>query len=363
MAKQWLVKIAAEDDGKDPVLLRVTSKGSESLDLDLIATESTVVFKGKLRKRTVQTLKAKNYRGTEDEWEAILKYALLEGQSSVISDDQKQTLELGTSAKGKEGRKVLSIIFRQRIDDITLRLGAIELPEDDGVEISLFDWAILAMDKYKSVEGELSEISKKAAEDETTIASLQTQLADLVEAKAEHEEQLISKFVLLLNEKKAKIRDQNRILQTSSLHEGRLEYVRGSVDGRRRSYTTSRVSKRPAPDDDSNDDGSQAFETQDDDRRQESENGATDSDQQTTPGSTESGASDSELPIQARKTSARKASPQKAKNSAPTPARKPPLHAPFSEGKSGHNTRSETWKAPERPLEDGEETESDDDEL
>jgi hypothetical protein len=363
MAKQWLVKIVMQNNDKDPVLLRVTTKGKDDLDLDLVATESTAVFKGKLRKRNIQTLRHKNYSGTEDQLEAILKYVLLEGQSSLINEDEKRRLEVGASVKGKEGRRVLSITFRDRIEDITSGIGAIELCEDDTEEISLFDWAILAVDKYKSVEGELSIISNQAAEDKTTIISLQKQLADLVEAKSEHEEQLISKFVLLLNEKKAKVRDQKRLIQTSHPNQERMEDVRGPIDERRRSYTTRRGSKRSAPEADQSEDESQAFETQENTRRQEPEAEEIESDRRTTPDTTESEASDGELPIGAKKISPRKSSPQKVKKTASTPASEPQLRASASRGKSGRNTGSEASKAPEQPLDDDEETESEDDEL
>jgi hypothetical protein len=363
MANQWLLKIVVQDDDKDPVLLRVTSKGKNNLDLDLVATESTAVFKGKLRKRKIQALRHKNYSGTEDQFEAILKYVLLEGQSSLISEEQKRRLEVGASVKEKEGQRVLSITFRDRIEDITSGIGAIELSEDETEEISLFDWAILAVDKHKSIEGELSNISKQAAEDQTTIASLQKQLADLVEAKAEHEEQLISKFVLLLNEKKAKVRDQKRLIQTSHPNQERIEDVRRSIDERRRSYTTRRGSKRSAPEADESEDESLAFETQDNTRRQVPEAEEIESDRRTTPDTTESEAIDGELPIQAKKISPRKSSPQKVKKTAPTPASEPPLRASASGGKSGRITRSEAPKAPEPPLDDDEETASEDDEL
>ena len=368
MAHQWIVKLAGQDDDKETVLIHVTSKGSEDLDLDLVATESTTVFKGKLRKRKLKTLTAKNYNGKEDEWEAILQYALLEGKSSAIGEEQERSLEVGASVKGKEGEKTLSITFRNRIDDITQRIGAIELSQDDEEEISLFDWTTLAVNKNRMVEDELSRLSKTNDEDKTVIARLQSQLAELVKAKAEHEEQMLSKFVLLLNAKKTKIRDQQRLLQTAVVDEDRLKKLKRSIDPGNSRDTTRAGGKRSAPnEDDSEADESQAFETQKTSRGQEWKDEDEDEDEgrQTTPDSTESEPEDEDdqLPIRGKKTSSRKVSPQKTRKAAPTPASKPsPKRAP-SVGTGGHNTRSDTqMKAPES-LEDDDETASEDDEL
>lgn len=370
MAKHWVVKLDGQDDNKDPVLIHVTSKGSEELDLDLVATESTTVFKGKLRKRKLKNLTAKNYNGKEDEWEAILRYVLLGGKFSTISDDQKRSLEAGASVQGKDGQKTLSITFRNRIDDITQRIGAIELSQDDEEQISLFDWTALAVDKNKTLEEELTKLSITNDKYKAAIVQLQSQLADLVKAKAEHEEQLLSKFVLLLNEKKLKIRDQQRILQAAVKDKDALKNLRRSIDPARATNTTKRGSKRPAPDADDTEDESQAFETQQGGRRRDPKDDEDEDDQgfdrRTTPGSAESEPDDEydELPIRGEKTSPRKASMQKTNKSASPSVSEAIPRTPPQGAKDSQNTRSETTTKPSQPQpEDDEETASEDDEL
>jgi len=46
------------------------------------------------------------------------------------------------------------------------------------------------------------------------VTDLRRQLQQLTEAKKQHEDELLEKFRLLLNSKKAKIRDQKRLLST-----------------------------------------------------------------------------------------------------------------------------------------------------
>lgn len=66
------------------------------------------------------------------------------------------------------------------------------------------------MDKYRAAE--------------ETIAKLNAQLENLVQAKNDHDDQLIAKFVQLLNEKKLKIRNQQRLLASANIDtsKGRL---------------------------------------------------------------------------------------------------------------------------------------------
>jgi hypothetical protein len=51
---------------------------------------------------------------------------------------------------------------------------------------------------------------------EDTIAKLTQQLADLMQAKTQHENQMIANFAQLLNEKKLKIRNQQRLLASAT---------------------------------------------------------------------------------------------------------------------------------------------------
>jgi hypothetical protein len=58
--------------------------------------------------------------------------------------------------------------------------------------------------------------TRLAAQTET-ISKLQSKLDSIVQAKAEHEGLLLHKFAELINSKKAKIRDQQRLLATAKV--------------------------------------------------------------------------------------------------------------------------------------------------
>lgn len=86
------------------------------------------------------------------------------------------------------------------------------LKQDDEQAIELFEWTGMAVSKANSLGEQVSTLHAKCQEAEDTINKLKTQLEEFIETKNQHDEQLIGKFVGLLNEKKSKIRSQQRLL-------------------------------------------------------------------------------------------------------------------------------------------------------
>lgn len=79
-------------------------------------------------------------------------------------------------------------------------------------EISLFDWCGTAVSSATSLQDDLSSLQEKAASLEDLNYQLKHQLDEFIKAKSEHEKQMLAKFAQLLNEKKLKIRNQQRLL-------------------------------------------------------------------------------------------------------------------------------------------------------
>jgi hypothetical protein len=65
-------------------------------------------------------------------------------------------------------------------------------------------------------------LNEKLYAKEALLKKLDLQLAELLESKEQHENQLITNFVQLLNEKKLKIRNQQRLLSSAEVdpHKG-----------------------------------------------------------------------------------------------------------------------------------------------
>jgi len=90
------------------------------------------------------------------------------------------------------------------------------------------------------------------------------QLDDLAAAKAAHEQALLAKFAALVNAKKLKIRDLQRVLATATVDERRAEEVgaaRGGAGAKtRRKGAGARRGKRKASEAEQEDESSDGFE-------------------------------------------------------------------------------------------------------
>jgi len=96
----------------------------------------------------------------------------------------------------------------------------------------LFDWcaaAALAREKFQTnVVAEKAKVSDL----EARIAELKSQLDELTESKKAREDELLEKFCGLLNEKKVKIREQQRLLSVTQVDPSRLDAARASQAAR-----------------------------------------------------------------------------------------------------------------------------------
>ena len=356
-----------------------------------------------VRQRKIPDLRAKNFHGTDHEWQNILLHVFNPQSAARLPSEQRKGLEVVAAI----GSGKVTITLRNRIDKITQRLGSVDLSQDDDAEIQLFDWCGSAIDQRSVLEAEQSDLRSKYEFAQATIASLEAKLEELVKAKADHEEELISKFVLLLNEKKLKIRNQQRILSTAKVDKKKLQQMQKTLEGKGRRAESSRAGKRQADDqteaaaEDAQNDSSDAFEKMDVDKQEGIVAGSQEasSERQTTPetGSETEVDSDGDAaaeptsktagPVPKASTSNRAAASQQQKASSPplkpgkkrqTPTRNvstlPPVRVlPFA--KQGAKAKEGAEPEPSKPPteaekrdgrdanDSGEETASDDDEL
>ena len=132
-------------------------------------------------------------------------------KASRVDSEKDETLELRAAIIGEQ----LAIIFRKNISGITQRLGEIILVKDEAQEVDAIAWASTAILRCDDLEKEVEELKRKYEQQRTTTQDLQQQLEDLIEAKKQHENALLEKFRDILNAKKLKIRDQQRLLGES----------------------------------------------------------------------------------------------------------------------------------------------------
>lgn len=110
-------------------------------------------------------------------------------------------------------------------------MGTIDLEptKDDKFDL----WSGCAAGARLTAEARLyaNELDRKLAEQTENNSKLEEQLQELLRAKEEHEDALLHKFTELLNAKKLKIRDQQRLLSTAKadIVKGKLCGVRSAV--------------------------------------------------------------------------------------------------------------------------------------
>ena len=152
------------------------------------------------------------------------------------------------------------------------RLGAITIPAIPGGELNVLDWCATAADAAAECKKAASESLQKTESLESEVRSLQDQLEELIKAKSEDETTLLMKFRDLLNEKKVKIREQQKVIASSNTAAaegdggGNAESSGPSatvIPERSRKAQQSRSTKRKAANtvvDDSSDDGFEPME-------------------------------------------------------------------------------------------------------
>lgn len=83
-----------------------------------------------------------------------------------------------------------------------------------GHRFNPFEWAQASAQAHVHTLKELAASKSQANSEQSTIAKLHAQLDDFIKTKNEAETAMLQQFMELLNEKKRKIRDQNRLLAT-----------------------------------------------------------------------------------------------------------------------------------------------------
>ncbi|KAK7533833.1 uncharacterized protein J3D65DRAFT_631501 [Phyllosticta citribraziliensis] len=230
------------------VLVSVQATGPHPLDLKLVATEGENVYPTSIRHKKVKDLQLRPaYKGSDAEWEAILTRQLLKrpvDASNHGATASSNDIEILSAVSDRR----LTLTLRKNIGGITQRIGAIHLPENNDEEISLFDWTVAARDEADREHAELGDLQTRYEELQEKCRRFEAQLQDLVQAKQNHETALLAKFEQLLNAKKLKIRDQQRLLagaKVDPVAAAAVEGARQSTRGRRRAGP-SRPNKRQA---------------------------------------------------------------------------------------------------------------------
>ncbi|OQE15089.1 hypothetical protein PENSTE_c030G07983 [Penicillium steckii] len=213
MVSSQVLRFDRSDEQNCFVLVNLVNNESDSLDLTLTATEGEGAYTAKVKQANLKALRSKSYQGSEDEWFQIIRFIL--GQSTTADETWLSGLEATATVKESEEEGEIIITIRKRVQDITQRLGAIVLKQDDET-IELFEWAGTAASRNGVLQQKVTSLTNRYQEAEDKVQRLNQQLEDLLQAKSQQENQMMANFTQLLNEKKLKIRNQQRLLASSN---------------------------------------------------------------------------------------------------------------------------------------------------
>jgi hypothetical protein len=218
MAPTHVLRVQRTDDPSAHLLLNVTqTSDSRPLDLKLVATEHEHLYHGSVKHNNVAALKTGICTGDEDEWRQVLSHTLLQ-ERPAANLNALEGLEIVAEVSGE----TCTLVLRRKFGAVAQRLGSINLSQDDErEEVSAFDWVETAVASSDELRSELATLQASLVSQHAQVASLTTQLDELVKAKKEHEEQLLRKCAALLDTKRAKIRDQQREINARSKTQGR----------------------------------------------------------------------------------------------------------------------------------------------
>ncbi|KAL8894276.1 MAG: hypothetical protein Q9192_004461 [Flavoplaca navasiana] len=208
MSLDHVLRIPRNDVPGEYILLNTSSNGSSPLDLRILATEGTEPYRKALKHARISKYRAKSNHLSESQWETLLRSTLLQGHSPDRQNPDYQDLETVASISNSK----LTITFRKSISGIHQKLGELSLTKDADAGINVLDWANTAISRAENLETEARTLQLKLAEQTEFAQNLNSQLDELILAKKEHEDTLLEKCALLINEKKGKIRDQQRLL-------------------------------------------------------------------------------------------------------------------------------------------------------
>ncbi|KAJ5105129.1 hypothetical protein NUU61_002476 [Penicillium alfredii] len=267
-----VLRIARSDDPEAFVLVHVSHTGPETLDLALTATEGESPYTGLVKQSQLRDFRAKNYQGTDDEWSQVVAFILGQGQRPIPANgtDWPAGVEASANISGAgDEEKEIVITVRKRVETITQRLGTFVLKQDDEQAVELFEWTGIAATRSDALDQQVASLTSRCHIAEDAIRHLNDQLEELVRAKSQHENQLIANFVHLLNEKKLKIRNQQRLLASANANPVRVSEIQAvTLEKSDAAAGKNRHGKRGAPTaSDTSGDSDDGFERMDMDRK------------------------------------------------------------------------------------------------
>lgn len=164
----------------------------------------------------------KNSPLSDAEWESTLQSFFNQeplsdiNAAATVQSEASISITIRKQVEGISVRSAQPFIISHANVYIKQRLGTITLKHDANEAIELLEWCATSADAVAASKKATALAQFKATELEASIQQLKDQLDELLKAKDEDETALLQKFRDLLNEKKVKIREQQKVLASGA---------------------------------------------------------------------------------------------------------------------------------------------------
>ncbi|KAL4866411.1 hypothetical protein BDV12DRAFT_136483 [Aspergillus spectabilis] len=225
-----ILQIRRSDEDNAHVILHVSRSDPDAPEVIITATEGESPYTRTVQLSQLKKFKAKTFQGTDEEWKDIILHILGLLEDPDTKSEHLADIEASAGISGSgEDNKELVITVRKRIQTITQKLGSLTLHQDDEQGIELFEWSNIAITRAGILEQRFNSFIARFHTAENTINSLSKQLEELISSKIENEQRLMSDFAQLLNEKKLKIRNQQRLLAFANVDPEKLSEMQAAT--------------------------------------------------------------------------------------------------------------------------------------
>jgi hypothetical protein len=210
---EHVLRVRRTDNPSDHLLVNVARNGRNQFDVKLIATDKEALYATTIHASDLRAYQGPKFDGNLDEWTDVLAFALFHrsphGAVPPLLD--------GVETVGSITDSTLTLTIRRNVGGIKQRLGSIQLPTTVDEEINALDWADVAAATSDNLRAQLETLQTSYDAQLDQIAKLNAELDMLIRAKKDHEHDLFTKFAAVLNAKKLRIRDQQRLLNSAKI--------------------------------------------------------------------------------------------------------------------------------------------------
>lgn len=167
-----------------------------------------------MRERKLSQLQHSENKRSADKWRQELLATLVPHATNALSEIERDILRISCKFAGNGPDPGLTIsIVEEIIGGICHTHGKIMLEFSTRTDdVNLFDWANEVVIDRDKLRVSTLRYEQQAKDSQSRIESLRKELDELIQAKKNHENEMLAKFAELLNQKKLRIRLQQRQL-------------------------------------------------------------------------------------------------------------------------------------------------------